>query len=213
MKLQAGSIYRSNNYGNFVIVEDRGCSKVDIRFAKTGCAATTQRSHILRGRVKDPLCPSVCGVGFTGAGRHKANIGGKNTKPYAVWHSMLERCYSAKRQTKYPAYKNCTVDPEWHDFQSFADWFEDNYAEGLHLDKDIRVPGNKVYSPGTCLFVTSAANTIEAHAKKYKLRSPDGNVVEIYNMSEFARDTDLHQSALSAVHSGKIGHHKGWTRA
>jgi hypothetical protein len=32
--------------------------------------------------------------------------------------------------------------------------------QGLQLDKDIRVPGNKLYSPHTCCFVTPYVNTL-----------------------------------------------------
>jgi hypothetical protein len=42
--------------------------------------------------------------------------------------------------------------------------------EGKHLDKDILLPGNKMYSPDTCIFVSPALNTflIDCGAAKGK---------------------------------------------
>lgn len=44
----------------------------------------------------------------------------------------------------------------------------------------------------------------------YKFISPDGEVVEIYNMKKFCLDNNLARSAMSLVSSGKAPHHKGW---
>ena len=49
---------------------------------------------------------------------------------------------------------------EWHNFQVFAKWFDENYKEGFVLDKDILLKGNKIYSPDTCVFVPREINGI-----------------------------------------------------
>ena len=61
---------------------------------------------------------------------------------------------------RHPTYKDVTVCEEWHNFQNFAKWFEDNYVEGFELDKDILVKGNKIYSPETCCFVPKEINSL-----------------------------------------------------
>lgn len=86
--------------------------------------------------------------------------GSGNCPYYAVWHSMLSRCYSAKTQVKNPAYIGCSVAPEWLRFSNFKAWMMTQQWEGLQIDKDILVLGNKVYSPDTCLFVTSEVNNL-----------------------------------------------------
>ena len=78
---------------------------------------------------------------------------------YQTWKSMLERCYSAKYQAKKPTYKGCTVCDEWLTFSNFKAWMETQTWEGNHLDKDLLVVGNKVYSPETCLFVSVQVNS------------------------------------------------------
>ena len=78
---------------------------------------------------------------------------------YRAWTSMLERCYSAKRQERQPTYKGCTVAPEWLTFSVFRNWMRKQDFEGNHLDKDLLVQGNKVYSPETCVFVSQLVNS------------------------------------------------------
>jgi len=82
------------------------------------------------------------------------------TRVHRVWHAMLERAYSAKLHTIYPTYKGCSVAKEWHTLSQFKEWFDLNYIKGFHLDKDIKVPGNKEYSSTTCMFVSSQANQL-----------------------------------------------------
>ena len=78
---------------------------------------------------------------------------------YDRWHGMLRRCYSAAWQSRHPAYIGCSVDKRWHSFVAFREWaLSQPQWEGLHLDKDLLVPGNKVYSPETCLFIPQSVN-------------------------------------------------------
>jgi len=49
----------------------------------------------------------------------------------------------------------------WHDFQTFAQWYEANRpndGQAYQLDKDSKSPGNKVYGPDHCTFVTQQHN-------------------------------------------------------
>lgn len=79
-------------------------------------------------------------------------------KHYEIWQDMLRRCYSKKCQKRQPTYIGCSVDPEWHIFSNFRYWAETKNTKGMQLDKDIIFPGNKVYSPRSCVFVTGALN-------------------------------------------------------
>ena len=79
---------------------------------------------------------------------------------YFTWARMLERAYDLKFQAKKPTYIGVTVCEEWRSFMAFRAWMMEQDWEGKHLDKDILVPGNKVYSPETCAFVTSQINNL-----------------------------------------------------
>lgn len=77
---------------------------------------------------------------------------------YSSWASMLSRCYSKKIKSKHPTYNECIVSDEWKRFSSYKKWMEGEKWQGMHLDKDILVPGNKVYGPDTCVFVSQKLN-------------------------------------------------------
>jgi len=86
---------------------------------------------------------------------------GKFCRVYAKWRDMLRRCYDESYQLEHLTYKGCTVVPEWHRFSNFKAWHDQqNYTEGLQLDKDIIYPGNKVYGPDKCVYVPSELNTL-----------------------------------------------------
>lgn len=105
------------------------------------------------------------GVGFLGGETYSIYNKDKTlNKTYKVWYDMLRRGYEDKYKRKHPTYKDCTVCEEWHNFQNFAKWYEDNYYEVgdevMCLDKDILVKHNKIYSPEYCIFVPQTINKI-----------------------------------------------------
>jgi hypothetical protein len=57
-----------------------------------------------------------------------------------------------------PTYVGCSVSPDWLRFSMFLAWMQRQDWQGKQLDKDILIPGNKIYSPDTCVFVPSALN-------------------------------------------------------
>jgi len=79
---------------------------------------------------------------------------------YQVWRGMLERAYNPNLHAKFPTYVGVTVCEEWHSFMAFRAWMMTQDWEGKQLDKDIIVPGNKVYSPATCAFVSGEINSL-----------------------------------------------------
>jgi len=78
---------------------------------------------------------------------------------YQAWKNMLKRCYYTKYQERKPTYKGCSVSEEWWRFSNFRSWMEKQDWEGMQLDKDLLLEGNKVYSAETCVFVTSMVNS------------------------------------------------------
>lgn len=79
---------------------------------------------------------------------------------YIVWQHMLRRCYCPNYLAKKPTYIGCSVAPEWLTFSNFRDWMLRQPWQGNHLDKDLLFPGNRVYSPEACVFVSRMTNSV-----------------------------------------------------
>jgi len=77
---------------------------------------------------------------------------------YQTWSNMLLRCYSDRYHQKNTTYIGCSVCDEWLHFSNFKKWMENQDWQDKDLDKDIIVPGNKIYSPETCCFIQQSLN-------------------------------------------------------
>lgn len=103
----------------------------------------------------------VYGVGINDADYAIApRINGKQVrcKIYGIWAALLQRCYDPAELERQPTYLNCSVDKEWHSFMNFRAWVLTQDYEGKELDKDLLLPGNKLYSKETCVFINKALN-------------------------------------------------------
>ena len=163
---RTGETRVNNNGEEMRIVRYSNKNDIDVQFTKDGTIVEhKQYGNFKRGNVKNPMTPSVYGVGFIGVGDYKSvDENGKNTKCYDTWKHMYARCYDPKLQEKYPTYKGCTVCKEWHNYQEFVKWDYENYYEvgneKMTLDKDILCKGNKIYSPETCVYVPTSINVL-----------------------------------------------------
>ena len=97
-------------------------------------------------------------------------------KRYNLWGNMNTRCYNTRYHETRPGYAECSICDEWLDGkagrQKFYEWVNHNYyvidnEDSVQLDKDILVPGNKVYSPDTCIFVPKRINDLFTHIDGY----------------------------------------------
>ena len=102
--------------------------------------------------------------------------GGINDMPncdkrvYGLWFNMLRRCYDTTQheREKGKSYADCEVCDRWKILSCFAndikklegynDWMS---KTGYCLDKDMKIPGNKVYRKAACMFVPASENIRE----------------------------------------------------
>ena len=168
----------------------------------------------------------VCGVGINDADyltKKNETIGYVNGKQkrkliwvcpyYRAWYAMIQRCYSEKYQESYPTYKGCTVSEEWLTFSNFKRWMEKQDFKGMHLDKDLLLEGNKVYSADTCVFVTPLVNTFingngasrgewligaSWHKRKDKFQSHCSNhlINKLEHLGYFTTEMEAHKAWL-----------------
>ena len=73
------------------------------------------------------------------------------------YRSMIRRTLPDWQKT-HCTYEGVDVCDEWLTMSSFVTWAESKDWQGKELDKDILCPGNKIYSPDTCVFVSRKLN-------------------------------------------------------
>lgn len=82
---------------------------------------------------------------------------------YTRWQDMVRRC-SNPNDKRFPWYgaKGIKVCSEWlEDPVAFIEWcLQEGWVPGKEIDKDIKIPGSKVYSPQTCSIVDHRQNML-----------------------------------------------------
>ena len=131
-------------------------------FLKKRFETVVELGNIRSGKVKDPYVASVFGVGIVG-NKYPISEGGILIKEYMLWTNMLERCYSDTYKKKRPTYKDCEVSENFKSYEYFYEWCQNQVGfanEGWHLDKDLLIKGNKVYSEHFCIFIPQEINSL-----------------------------------------------------
>lgn len=153
-------------YGEAKCIRYANARNIDVQFQDEYkyVKRNAKWGNFIRGNVRNPYFRTMFGVGYLGEGNHAVSIDGTHTKEYTVWKSMFSRCYSDKNIVNSKSYTDCFVCREWHNFQNFAKWFDENYyeidGEHVELDKDILYKNNKKYSPNYCRFVPKSINSL-----------------------------------------------------
>ena len=158
-----GKVISTKKSGDFVVKKYVNALEVHVEFVSTGYKTVAAAKEVRNGSVEDPLFPRVAGVGFMGIGVHNGTFEGtnKNTPVYEAWRGILRRCYDPSCKS-YSIYEDVEVCEEWHNFQNFADWFcaQEHNDKGFVVDKDLKMFGNRVYSPNMCTLVPVAVNSV-----------------------------------------------------
>ena len=170
-----GKVYPSNRFGDVKILEYNNNKQVVIMFLNTGFITEESMGVIRSGHIRDSSLPTTCGVGFVDV--EGASVGRNATKEYQLWNNMINRCYNENLRHRYLSYKDCTVSENFKYLSNFKEWYHKQIGsdqEGWHLDKDILVKGNKVYSEGTCCFVPPEINGLFIKADRIRGKYPIG---------------------------------------
>lgn len=168
-----------NNYGSLMeVVEYKNSQNIMIKFIDYDFLVHAQWADFLIGNIRNPYDKTTFGIGYIGEGKYLASRNNKGTPEYNTWKSMMSRCYNKNFKQRNTAYKYCSVAEEWHNFQNFSSWYDENYYiienEKMNLDKDILVKGNKIYSPDNCIFVPSRINSLFAKRNASRGKYPIG---------------------------------------
>lgn len=93
-------------------------------------------------------------------------------------------------------------------YQIFLQWYEENFyqvgTERMHIDKDIFIPGNRLYSPDTCMIVPQRINMLFLH-KPNKYGLPNG-ILPMSNGRFSAKYCGKYLGAFDSVEDAAIAH-------
>lgn len=165
MRYTVGDKFITKSGLAYEIVEIVSHHDITIKFEGTGSTRKVKAANLRDNVIKDYFQPSVCGVGYRG-------IEGKIDKHvYKLWECMISRV------SKHKNYKDCSVDPAWYNFSTFArdiqllpnyqQWYDTQGQKKWSFDKDLKVPGNKCYSASTCIFMELVDNSLEAFTRTF----------------------------------------------
>lgn len=158
------------NYKDVVYINNH--TKIKIICPKHGEFFITPMAHLqgqgCRYCTKDSRKKLIYGFGINDAYDNTKTIA------FSKWYNMIRRCYDSKYHKNKPTYEIAFVCEEWRYFSKFKEWFNDNYIEGYHLDKDILEKGNKIYSPTTCCFVPEDINALLTKSDAQRNNLPIG---------------------------------------
>lgn len=157
-----GKVLDSWSSGKFEVLDYCGNKTYNVLFFDTNNIEKFHSSAIKNGRINDCCRPVFLGKGYVGNGHYKAKVKGVITKEYVTWSNMMTRGYCPVYKSKQPTYKDCTVCEDWHNFQNFAKWCNEqpNFSrDGFALDKDLMNPKNLMYSPYNCCILPREINS------------------------------------------------------
>lgn len=168
-----GMVFKTNNYGDFKVVEYKTATEVIVEFVDTKYLKITHISSVLSGQVRDDSKEYLYGI----ANLDVREKGYTYTKEYQLWKGVLYRCYHPDSAAKRQTYKDCSMSENFRTFSYFREWCRKQTGFGnknWHLDKDIIKKGNKVYSEDTCCFVPQEINCLITDAKAIRGVYPRG---------------------------------------
>lgn len=187
---------RTNTQGyKMKIIAYRSNRDIDVQFENGKCVKTNYQTF-KRGKIKNRTYPSVYGIGYIGNTIIMNNK--KIKKSYSVWSHMISRCYN-KNDREYNIYGNnrCVVYSEWHCYATFEKWYDENYyeidGEKMHLDKDILIKGNKIYSPKGCVIVPQEINSLFTRRKSKRGSFPIGVSIKNNVIKKYASQCNINK--------------------
>lgn len=164
-----------NKYNEiYEIIDYKSYNNMTIKF-DNGYEMKCISNSFKNAKCSSPYAKTVYEKGYIGEGIYNSK---NNIKLYDTWSGMFTRCYNLKYQKEKPTYIGCEVCEEWLNLQNFGKWYDENYyelgSEQMHIDKDILIKNNKLYSPDTCIFVPNNINTLFTNCKTVRGEFPIG---------------------------------------
>jgi hypothetical protein len=178
-----GAVFKTNKYGDVEVTEYIDSHNITVKFLNTGAIKNTTASALTTGILKDSEVHDTHKYGVMDIPK-SVGRGGRCDPLYKKWNGMMQRCYNPKNKIDNPTYEACTSSETFRHFSKFKSWYYSQIGceqEGWHLDKDILIKGNKVYSEDTCCVVPPEINVALTNNKSVRGSFPQG---VIYNSTK-----------------------------
>jgi len=174
-----GVVFPTSNFGDVVVIKYTNNRKITVKFLDTSYVRDVRLVDLQRGEVRDYAVPSVYNVGVFDMHDFKNET---KTQEYSLWSGVLERCYSKINSKYLKNYKDCEASECFKYYSKFKKWCntqvgfnsKDDKGNSFHLDKDILIKGNKIYSEDTCCFVPQEINCLFINSKSARGDNPVG---------------------------------------
>ena len=155
---------------------------------------TTARD-ISEGRWKHKTIPTVHSRGYIGFGKYTLS---DQNHLAVVWRGMINRCYDSNYHKVTPTYVDCSINPEWFDYQVFCKdaedmigWDSTDYnGKCFYFDKDI-LSSSQIYSKNTCCFVPQSINILFRDKDVVPTGYKRGNIYRLEPLGSFKTQLDL----------------------
>ena len=171
-----GSVFKTKNYGDVVVLDYYNARDVTIKFLNTGNVRKTGTSELKKGEIRDNEAFPVYIVGIMDV-PNEARRNVPIPKEYSIWNGVRHRCYNENIRHLTPSYQEAEMSENFKRYSYFKDWCHNQIGfdqDGWQLDKDILIKGNKLYSEATCCFVPPEINTLILKADRIRGKYPIG---------------------------------------
>ena len=178
-----GSVFKTKNYGDVVVLDYYNARDVTIKFLNTGNVRKTGTSELKKGEIRDNEAFPVYSVGIMDV-PNEARRNVPIPKEYSIWNGVRQRCYNENIRHLTPSYQEVEMSENFKRYSYFKEWCHNQIGfdqDGWQLDKDILIKGNKVYSEYTCCFVPQEINAALTNNKSVRGSFPSG---VIYNCTK-----------------------------
>ena len=163
---KAGDIGYTNGGCQYKVIEYVGNSRYLIEFQDEFKHRMIARGGRLQeGKIANPYFRGFNGQGYIGVGKYNSNP--KRNPAYFKWMSIWRRIGQIGNPA-FASYIDCTMDVRWESLQDFSEFYHNcpYRQDGWELDKDIMVPGNKIYGPDTAAYVPKELNLFFVQRQK-----------------------------------------------
>lgn len=171
-----GSVFKTKNYGDVVVLDYYNARDVTIKFLNTSNVRKTGTSELKKGEIRDNEAFPVYVVGVMDIPNELRRYH-PVPKEYSIWNGIRQRCYNENTRDKLPTYKDVEMSENFKFYSYFKEWCNQQVGfneDGWQLDKDILSKGVKLYSEDTCCFVPPEINYLILKADRIRGKYPIG---------------------------------------